>query len=106
MLVPLLNQKSRPPAPAGVIEGSRVDVSFIAGLLVDKFCHHLPLYRQHQRLAQAGVKVSRPWLTLLAQSAIALLEPVFGAQWRVILALASSAWTKRRSRPDAKDRAR
>lgn len=77
---------SCPAAPAGVIDGSRADVSFIAGLLVDKFCYHLPLYRQHQRLAQAGVKVSRPWLTQLAQSAIALLEPVFDAQWGAILA--------------------
>jgi transposase len=76
---------SCPGAPAGVIEGSRADVSFIAGLLIDKFCYHLPLYRQHQRLAQAGVKVSRPWLTQLAQSAIALLEPVFQAQWQSIL---------------------
>lgn len=31
------------PAPAGVIEGSRADVSFIAGVLVDKFAWHLPL---------------------------------------------------------------
>ena len=77
---------SCPGAPAGVIDGSRADVSFIAGLLVDKFCYHLPLYRQHQRLAQAGVKVSRPWLTQLAQSAVALLEPVFDAQWGAILA--------------------
>ncbi|MBL0354876.1 MAG: hypothetical protein IPP03_20365 [Dechloromonas sp.] len=36
-------------APAGVIEGSRADVSFVAGLLIDKFAYHLPLYRQHQR---------------------------------------------------------
>jgi len=26
------------PAPAGVIEGSRADVSFLAGMLVDKYC--------------------------------------------------------------------
>jgi transposase len=77
---------SCPAAPAGVIEGSRADVSFIAGLLVDKFCYHLPLYRQHQRLAAAGIKVSRPWLTQLAQSAIALLEPIYTAQWQSILA--------------------
>jgi transposase len=32
-------------APSGVIEGSRADVSFIAGLLIDKFAYHLPLYR-------------------------------------------------------------
>jgi transposase len=29
-----------PPAPAGVLEGSRADVSFIAGVMVDKFCWH------------------------------------------------------------------
>lgn len=36
-----------PPAPLGVLEGSRADVSFVAGLLVDKFAYHVPLYRQH-----------------------------------------------------------
>ena len=77
---------SCPAAPSGVLEGSRADVSFIAGLLVDKLCYHLPLYRQHQRLAQAGVRVSRPWLTQIAQSAIALLEPIHDAQWQSILA--------------------
>jgi transposase len=68
-------------APAGVIEGSRADVSFLAGLLVDKFAYHLPLYRQHQRLSDAGIGVSRPWLTQLAQQAIALLEPIYQAQF-------------------------
>jgi len=68
------------PAPAGVLEGSRADVSFLAGLLVDKFVWHLPLYRQHQRLEQGGIKVSRPWLTQLSQQIIALLEPIHDAQ--------------------------
>ena len=68
------------PAPAGVLEGSRADVSFLAGLLVDKFRYHLPLYRQHQRLSDAGINVSRPWLTQLTQSAIALLAPIYEAQ--------------------------
>lgn len=68
------------PAPVGVIEGSRAEVSLIAGMLVDKFCYHLPLYRQHQRLRDSGVNVSRPWLTQLTQSAIALLEPIHAAQ--------------------------
>ena len=71
---------SCPPAPAGVIEGSRADVSFIAGLLLDKFAYHLPLYRQHQRLIDAGFKLSRPWLTQLVQLAAGLLEPIFEAQ--------------------------
>ncbi len=68
------------PAPAGVIEGSRADVSFLAGLLVDKFAWHLPLYRQHQRLLDAGITVSRPWLTQLTQGAIGLLVPIYESQ--------------------------
>jgi transposase len=68
------------PAPVGVIEGSRADVSFIAGLLVDKFAYHLPLYRQHQRLVDAGFSVSRPWLTQLVQQAAQLLEAIYEAQ--------------------------
>ncbi|HEV8695832.1 MAG TPA: IS66 family transposase [Lysobacter sp.] len=68
------------PAPVGVIEGSRADVSFIAGVLVDKFAWHLPLYRQHQRLTDAGFNVSRPWLTQLVQQATLLLEPIYEAQ--------------------------
>jgi hypothetical protein len=63
-----------------VIDGSRADVSFIAGLITDKFCYHQPLYRQHQRLGDNGIRVSRPWLTQLTHAALALLEPVFTAQ--------------------------
>jgi transposase len=73
-----------PPAPAGVIEGSRADVSFLAGLLVDKFAWHLPLYRQHQRLEDAGIRVSRPWLTQLVQREVGLLEPIYDAQFASI----------------------
>jgi transposase len=68
---------SCPAAPAGVIDGSRADVSFIAGMMVDKFAFHLPLYRQHQRLRDAGIDVSRAWLTPLMQKTVCLLEPIF-----------------------------
>lgn len=70
-----------PAAPVGVIESSRADVSFVAGLLIDKFAYHLPLYRQHQRLTDAGITVSRPWLTQLSQQGVALLEPIYEAQF-------------------------
>ena len=73
------------PAPAGVIEDSRADVSFIAGVLVDKFAWHLPLYRQHQRLAASGISVSRPWLTQISQKAISLLVPIYAAQYASVL---------------------
>src|ERR1035437_5118887 len=71
---------SCPPAPAGVINGSRADVSFVAGMMIDKCAYHQPLYRQHQRLRDAGISVSRPWLTQLMQKAVVQLEPVFDAQ--------------------------
>ncbi len=71
---------SCPPAPAGVLEKSHADVSFLAGLVIDKLQYHLPLYRQHQRLAHSGIEVSRPWLTQLVHKTAALLEPVYEAQ--------------------------
>jgi transposase len=74
------------PAPVGVIEGSRADVSFIAGMLMDKFRWHLPLYRQHQRLIDAGFNLSRPWLTQLVQQAAQLLAPIYEAQLESIRA--------------------
>ena len=71
---------SCPPAPVGVLDGSRADISFIAGMMVDKLAFHLPLYRQHQRLRNAGIQVSRAWLTQLMQRAVMLLEPIHDAQ--------------------------
>lgn len=75
---------SCPPAPESVIEGSRADVSFVCGMLVDKFAYHQPLYRQHLRLLDNGITVSRPWLTQLTQCAIELLVPIHEAQFNSI----------------------
>ncbi len=72
-------------APSAVFEGSLADVSLLAGILVDKFCYHLPLYRQHQRMQDAGITLSRSTLTYWAQRAIALLEPIADAQLQNIL---------------------
>ena len=70
------------PAPANVLDKTVADVSFLAGMLVDKFCYHLPLYRQHQRLAHSGIQVSRSSLTTWAGRSVDLLEPIFDAQRR------------------------
>ena len=72
-------------APGNVLENSSVDVSFLAGMLIDKFCYHLPLYRQHQRLAQCGIQVSRSSLTNWAGRGIDLLEPIVDAQYGHVL---------------------
>lgn len=76
---------SCPAAPPAVIEKSFADVSFIAGLLVDKCCYHQPLYRQHQRLKNCGVVLSRGTLTNLFHCAAELLRPIYYALLSSIL---------------------
>ena len=73
------------PPPAAVFEGALADVSLLAGLLVDKFCYHLPLYRQHQRMKDAGITLSRATLTNYVRRAIELLQPIHDAQLAHIL---------------------
>jgi transposase len=74
-----------PPAPQAVLEKSVADVSVLVGLLLDKFRYHLPLYRQHQRLAHAGIRLSRGTLTQWVQRTAALLEPIYYALLSSIL---------------------
>jgi len=74
-----------PPAPPAVFEKSVADVSFLAGLLLDKFLYHLPLYRQHQRLADCDIHLARATLTNLVHRSAALLEPIYQVQLRSIL---------------------
>jgi transposase len=82
---PVLKHKQQqtltsPPTPENVLEKSVADVSFLAGMMVDKFVYHLPLYRQHQRLAQNGITLSRATLTQLICKGIELLRPIHEAQ--------------------------
>jgi transposase len=76
---------SAPAAPPAVLPGGYADVSLLAGMLVDKFRFHLPLYRQHQRLAAAGITVSRAALTTWVHRTGELLEPIYAAQLASIL---------------------
>jgi transposase len=66
------NKPITTPAPFNALDNSLADVSLLAGLLVDKFQFHLPLYRQHQRIRQAGIN--------LVKRTIALLQPIVDAQ--------------------------
>ena len=68
-----------------VLESSVADVSFLAGMLVDKFAYHLPLYRQHQRLAHSGITLARSTLTNLVRKSIQLLSPIVEAQMQNVL---------------------
>ncbi len=74
-----------PLSPPAVIEKSFADVSFLVGMLIDKFLYHLPLYRQHQRLADSDIVISRATLTNLVHRSIELLVPIYEAQYSSIL---------------------
>jgi transposase len=73
------------PAAFNVLDNSIADVSFLVGMLVDKFLYHLPLYRQHQRLENSGIELSRGTLTNLTKRSIELLRPIAEAQLAHIL---------------------
>ena len=73
------------PAEPGVLERSLADVSVLAGLLIDKFRFHMPLYRQHQRMQAAGVHLARSTLTNWVHDTIDLLRPIYDAQLESIL---------------------
>lgn len=76
---------SCPPAPPSVLGKSLADVSLLACLAIDKFQYHLPLYRQHQRMKAAGIKMARSTLTNLIHRSAELLEPIYEAQLESIL---------------------
>lgn len=64
------------PQPDLIFDSSLADVSFIVGLLINKFQYHSPLYRQHQQLSAAGITLSRATLTNLTKRGIELLRPI------------------------------
>jgi transposase len=76
---------SCPPAPPSVLGKSVADVSLLACMAIDKFRYHLPLYRQHQRMQSAGVRLARSSLTNWMHRTADLLDPIYHAQLASIL---------------------
>jgi transposase len=47
------------PAPPSILPGSIVTSGLLAFILVNKFCDHLPFYRQEKRFERIGAHISR-----------------------------------------------
>lgn len=62
--------------PPGPVPGGRFDFGFVAQVVTSKTCDHLPLYRQQDVLARAGLELSRSTLCEIMASAAFLLEPL------------------------------
>ena len=51
------------PAPPRLIANSFASPSLLAEVVIDKYVDHVPLYRQEQRFARAGIRISRKTLS-------------------------------------------
>ena len=65
--------------PSRPIEKAMAGEGLLAQIVIDKYCDHLPLYRQMQRFERAGVKLSYSTLTDWVSDTCKLITPLFEA---------------------------
>lgn len=70
------NQISQAPAPSRPIAKGLAGPGLLAHVLVSKYCDHLPLYRQSDIYARAGVELERSTLADWVGESAALLAPL------------------------------
>jgi len=63
-------------APAHVVPGGLPTEALIADVLINKYCDHLPLYRQEKIFARQGIAISRATLANWVGRGIAALMPI------------------------------
>lgn len=68
------------PAPPSILPGSIVTSGLLAFILINKFCDHLPFYRQEKRFDRVGAHISRQdmsnW-TMKAYEVLKIMEELF-----------------------------
>lgn len=64
------------PAPVKAIARGKASFATLAHVVVNKFDHHLPLYRQAEMMAAQGIDIDRSTLAGWAGQAAALLDPI------------------------------
>ena len=75
------------PAPARIIEKGLVSDQIVIDTVVNKYCSHLPLYRQSQILErEAGLEISRATLDGWVMQVGALLAPLVAVMGRELVA--------------------
>jgi transposase len=63
-------------APSNTIDKGKAGSGLLAHILVQKYCNHLPLYRQSQIYAREGIEIARSTMTGWAGQCSKLLEPL------------------------------
>jgi transposase len=72
-------------APSRPITRGLAGPGLLAHVLVSKYCNHLPLYRQEEIYARAGVDIDRGTMSAWVGGASRLLDPLVGALRRYVL---------------------
>jgi transposase len=65
------------PAPARPIGGGMPTEGLLAGIVIDKYCDNLPLYRQAKRFEREGIKLDRQTLCSWIGKVCFLIEPIY-----------------------------
>lgn len=73
------------PLPEMLLDRCQADESFLADLLVKKYCDHLPLYRQSEILSREGILISRQTLSQWVLRCAAALKPLVELMKKFIL---------------------
>lgn len=74
------------PAPEKAIARGKASFRMIAHVLVSKFDHHLPLYRQAEIMAAQGIDIDRSTLAGWTGQGAALLDPIVARIRETVLA--------------------
>jgi len=73
------------PLPESLLNRCQADESFLADILVKKFCDHLPLYRQCEMLSRDGIGISRQVLSQWVIKAGLSLKPLYNEMLAQVL---------------------
>jgi transposase len=63
-------------APSKAIDKGKAGSVLLAHIMVQKYCNHLPMYRQSQIYAREGIEISRNTMTGWASQCSKLLDPL------------------------------
>jgi transposase len=94
-----------PPKPLSPLPKSMASASLMAEVIIKKYDHHLPLYRQSQILAQEGIEIPDNTLGNWVMGAATVLEPLGAALWQqfmLIHKLQADETTVKILKPDQK----
>lgn len=71
--------------PESLLNRCQADDSFLADILVKKFCDHLPLYRISEILSRENIQISRQLLSQWVLKCGKALQPLYDVMQRTIL---------------------